>query len=90
MNFSRHAGQTAQANGQHRVRGQGGGARNFPLVFTRVSPPTFSVSTKGQVGDLWGGVGNFYIRLAQKLVCKWEERWSKVPRLREHVGARVY
>lgn len=31
MNFSRHAGQTAQANGQHRVRGQGRGGQGISL-----------------------------------------------------------
>lgn len=97
MNFSRHIGQTAQANGQHTVRDLecGGGVgwgrtRNFPLIFKSVSPPIFSVSTKGQVGDLLGSVVSFHIRLHKKLICKWKEGLSKVHQLRDHIGPHEY
>lgn len=97
MNFSRHIGQTAQANGQHTVQdfrgcgGQGGGGRgtkNFPSIFKSVSPQTFSVSTKGQSGDLLGSIGSFHIKLHKKLICKWKEGLNKVHQAqRPHRGS---
>lgn len=74
------------------VAGQGGGKgdRNYPPIFKSVSPPTFNVSTKGQVGDLLSSVGSFHIRLHKKLICKWKEGLSKVHQHRGHIGAHEY
>lgn len=69
-------------------RGRGG--KNYPPIFKSVSPPTFNVPTKGQVGDLLSSVGSFHIRLHKKLICKWKEGLSKVHQLRDHTGAHEY
>lgn len=88
MNFSRHRGQMAQPNGRRTVQdiwgvGEEREDQEFPPIFKSVSPPTFSVSTKGQVGDLLSSVGSFHISLHMKLICKWKEGLSKVHQLRE-------
>lgn len=89
--FSRHAGQTAQANGQHRAGLWGPwGPRGNRNSLPSLKQFHLHVSTKGWGGDLLGSVGSFHIRLHKKLICKWKEGLSKVHQLRDHIGLTEY